>query len=75
MERRAPRKGRKQVAPGQIPASYSQHTFIKHLLCTGLKARNAKNKHVGRRHCGGRGKSLPRVLPPDSAIDRVNNMG
>ena len=37
VERRAPRKGRKQVAPGQMPASFIQQPFIKHLLCTCLE--------------------------------------
>lgn len=37
VERRAPRKGRKQVAPGQMPASFIQQPFIKRLLCTCLE--------------------------------------
>lgn len=49
-----PRKGRRQVAPGQMPASFVLQAIIKHLLCTRLKARNTKNQHVGLRHRGRR---------------------
>lgn len=50
MERKAPRKRWKQVAPGQVPVSFIHQAFIKPLLCARLKART----NAGLMHRGGR---------------------